>query len=593
MCGITAIFSYSSDAPPVDRGELTKINERMNTRGPDGEGYWVSDQKDIGLAHKRLAIIDLGDHAAQPMALLDDNGNERFIISYNGEIYNFLELREQLLAQGCTFKSKSDTEVLLHLYARYGSRMLDKLRGMYAFVIWDCNKRTLFIARDPFGIKPLYIADNGRTIRVASQVKALLAGGKILTSSEAAGHVGFFLLGFVPEPYTLYSEIRCLLPGNSLLVKKGGQHKIEKFFDLRKQLANRNSYHPLGNQSEKLRESLLSSVNAHLVSDVPVGVFLSAGLDSATITGLASESSLSSLNTMTLQFDELKNTNMDEAPLANEIAEYFGTSHQTRNVVVSEFENELEKLFYSMDQPSIDGANTYFVSKEASKFGLKVALSGVGGDELFGGYPSFSQIPRLVNLIGNIPGLNQAGKVFRRISAPILKRFTSVKYASLLEYGDTFGGAYLLRRGLFMPSELMDFLDADFVSKGWDDLSILTKLNDSISGISNDMAKVSALELTWYMGNQLLRDSDWAGMAHSVEIRTPLVDAQLFGEIGHLGFKKKQMAQVLAKPLPNKILNRPKTGFYLPIREWLLGKNQLGDIDGGYKGWAKMVYSRV
>ena len=593
MCGLSAIYSYGAEAPPVDQRELNKISDHMTVRGPDGEGQWIAKNGKLGLAHKRLAIIDTSDQGAQPMALLDDNGQEVLLITYNGEIYNFEALREELLQQGHRLTTRSDTEVLLHLYDRYGADMVEKLRGMYAFVIWDNRYNGIFMARDPFGIKPLYYSDDGQTIRIASQVKALLAGNKIGGTLDPAGHVGFFLLGYVPEPHTLYADIQAVPSGTAIWLEEGGNRKITNFFDVRKHLANRVTNPYEGEIAPKLRDVLTSSVRDHLVSDVPVGIFLSAGLDSTTLAGLASEISSTSLISMTLQFKELSGSLMDEAPLAAEVASIYGMQHTTRTVIGSEFRSEIKSLLASMDQPSIDGANTYFVAKEAASMGLKVALSGLGGDELFGGYPSFQQVPRLVNGLSWFPGLNFVGKAFRIISAPVLKQLTSSKYAGLFEYGGSFPGAYLLRRGLYMPWELPEILDPDFAAEGWQKLELMIRLNETIEGIAYDAAKVSALEILWYMRNQLLRDSDWAGMAHSLEIRTPLVDGTLFRKVARMKVSKKDLAGTLSKPLPNAILNRAKTGFYLPVREWLLGETSEEPQERGYRGWARKVYNGV
>jgi len=592
MCGFSAIYAYASDAAPVNAGELQRINDHMEARGPDGEGEWFSSDGRVGFGHKRLAIIDTSETGAQPMQLEGEDGTPRLVITYNGEIYNYQALRADLEQQGRTFKSESDTEVLLHLYDRDGPDMVAMLRGMFALAIWDVKKQGLFLARDPFGIKPLYYADDGKSVRIASQVKALLAGGQIDTSPHAAGHVGFFTLGYVPEPHTLYRGVRTLPSGTSLWIDRAGLHTVNSFFDIRQHLARRDNDQDRSVVMGRLHAALSESVSHHLVSDVPVGVFLSAGLDSATVTGLASEHSNSSLQTMTLQFDELAGGDMDEAPLAEEIAALYGTRHQTRNVKGAEFHKDMDHLFKSMDQPSIDGANTYFVSKEAAAMGLKVALSGLGGDELFGGYPSFRQIPKLVNSLGWIPGLSSLGKMFRMVSAPLLNRATSPKYASLFEYGGSYGGAYLLRRGLFLPWELPDVMDADMAAAGWRDLQPMVLLEETINGIADDRARVSALELTWYMRNQLLRDSDWAGMAHSLEIRTPLVDAALFAEIAALNASKLDMAMAPSTPLPDAVLSRPKTGFYMPVREWLVGDDPSYAQDRGFRGWARHVYAQ-
>jgi len=592
MCGFTALYSYAPAAAPVDAIELRCMNDHMAARGPDGDGEWYSPDGRVGLAHKRLAIIDTSETGAQPMQLVGDDGQPRLVITYNGEVYNFRALRDELQSQGRTFISKSDTEVLLHLYDRDGPSMVRKLRGMFAIAIWDVQKQGLFLARDPFGIKPLYYADDGGTLRAASQVKALLAGGHIDTSPQPAGHVGFYLFGYVPEPHTLYKYIKVLPSGSCLWIDTDGVGEPTQYFDVRTHLAGPQSGSDKSDVLPKLHAALSDSVAHHLVSDVPVGVFLSAGLDSAIVTGLASEKSGTALQTMTLQFDELAGGVMDEAPLAEEIAYLYRTRHQTRNVNGAEFHRDMGHLFQSMDQPSIDGANTYFVSKEAAAMGLKVALSGLGGDELFGGYPSFRQVPRLVNSLGWMPGLAGLGKAFRLVSAPFLKRTTSPKYASLFEYGGSHAGAYLLRRGLYLPWELPGVMDPDMAAEGWRDLRPMARLEETLEGIFDDKARVSALELTWYMRNQLLRDSDWAGMAHSLEIRTPLVDAQLFEEIAALDASKQDMARAPSTPLPESVMNRPKTGFYIPVREWLVGEHPDYSKERGFRGWARYVHGQ-
>ena len=466
MCGFTVIFSYAPDAPPVNVGEVRQINERMRARGPDGEGEWFSPDGRVGLGHRRLAIIDPSETGAQPMQLAGSDGAPRFVITYNGEIYNYKAIRDELTAEGRLFASNSDTEVLLHLYDRDGPEMVHKLRGMFAFAIWDAEKQGVFLARDPFGIKPLYYATDGKTCRVASQVKALLAGGRIDTSPDPAGHVGFFMFGYVPEPHTLYKGVQALPSGSSLWIDRRGVPETRKYFDVCSHLISRSTEVSEADVLRKLHTALSESVGHHLVADVPVGVFLSAGLDSATVTGLAAERTNAALRTMTLQFDELAGGKMDEAPLAEEIAALYQTRHQTRTVRGAEFQNDMDHLFESMDQPSIDGSNTYFVSKEAAAMGLKVALSGLGGDELFGGYPSFRQIPKLAGYLGWIPGLTSAGRAIRYVSAPFLKHLTSPKYASLFEYGGSYSGAYLLRRGLYLPWELPDVMDGDMAAEG-------------------------------------------------------------------------------------------------------------------------------
>ncbi|HVL09257.1 MAG TPA: asparagine synthase (glutamine-hydrolyzing), partial [Burkholderiaceae bacterium] len=283
MCGIAGIHAYLDVAPPVDRGELLRINERMAARGPDGSGLWIADDRRIGLGHRRLAIIDLSEGGAQPMHA--DNG--RLSITFNGEIYNYRELRAELQAKGHVFRSESDTEVLLQLYAEYGTAMVARLRGMFAFGLWDAAKRTLVLARDPLGIKPLYWADDGWTVRFASQAKALLAGGAVPRDPDPAGIVGFHLFGSVPEPFTVWRGVHALPAGTTLTVDATGPHEPVRYYDVATALAERavsGSRNAAGARGQ-LAAALHDSVRHHLVADVPVAVFLSAGLDSGALLG--------------------------------------------------------------------------------------------------------------------------------------------------------------------------------------------------------------------------------------------------------------------------------------------------------------------
>jgi asparagine synthase (glutamine-hydrolysing) len=595
MCGIAAIFAYRDNASPVDQEDLLRIREAMVMRGPDGAGLWISGDQRIGLAHRRLAIIDLTETGAQPMATADGSVH----IVFNGEIYNYRELRRELEAKGYRVRSQSDTEVLLHLYQERGRDMVQYLRGMYAFAIWDKRKQGLFLARDPFGIKPLYYADDGATIRVASQVKALLKSRTIDTEPEAAGHVGFLLWGYVPEPYTMYRGIRALSPGTVLWVDTTGNKETRRFFNVTNELAKASAT-TLSISSEEMRErlrdALLDTVRQHLIADVPVGLFLSSGLDSTTLAALATEVGSAALHTITLGFKEFHSTPKDEVPLAEKVADRYSTIHQTRWVTRENFQIERKQVLDSMDQPSTDGVNSYFVSKVAVESGMKVALSGLGGDEFFGGYPSFHQIPAMVKTLSPFYNIPFLGKSFSYVCAPVLKLFTSPKYAGLLEYGGTFGGAYLLRRGMFMPWELPELIDGEMVREGWKELQTLSRLEKTTEGIGNVHLKVTALETTWYMRNQLLRDADWASMAHSLEIRVPLVDVELLRVVtplinGLCPPSKLSMAEVPKASLPEGILHREKTGFSVPVQEWLLHAGQQHKGERGLRGWARAVHA--
>ncbi|CAN0375287.1 unnamed protein product [Discosporangium mesarthrocarpum] len=588
MCGIAGLFAYNGSAPPVDGDALQRMNNAMIARGPDGEGRWISADGRTGFAHRRLSIIDLTDSGAQPMQM--DGG--RLVITYNGEIYNFRALRAELEQQGRRFHSESDTEVLLHLYDRDGAGMVEHLRGMFAFSIYDRAKQGVFLARDGFGIKPLYYANDGKTLRFASQVKALLAGGGIDTKPSAAGLAGIYVWGSVPEPWTLFDKIHSLPAGSTMWVDENGGRAPTRYFDVTRELVHAADA-PEQFTPEKLRDALLDTLQHHLVADVPVGAFLSAGLDSATIVALTAELQPDALRSVTLAFEEFDNTEFDEAALAEKIAAHYDTAHRTQRVKGSDFHAEYKRLCAAMDQPSIDGVNTYFVSKVTAETGLKVAMSGLGGDELFGGYPSFQEIPRLVGAMGKIPGLRYAGRAFRKIAGPAISAVKSPKYAGLFEYGTTYADAYLLRRALFMPWELPKLMDSAMARDGWAELEETTGRRAQVDELPTPRTKVSALEATWYMRHQLLRDSDWAGMAHSLEIRVPLVDTVFFRRIAPMLVSgappgKRDMAASPAKPLPHDVINRPKTGFAVPMPDWLL-KDDPAALKQGYRGWLRKI----
>ena len=282
-------------------------------------------------------------------------------------------------------------------------------------------------------------------------------------------------------------------------------------------------------------------------------------------------------------------------PLAEAVARHYGAEHETVWIGRADFRHAFDHLTASMDQPTTDGVNSYFVSRAARQAGLKVALSGLGGDELFGGYPSFTEIPKLVAFAGRFPLARTLGRGVRVATAPVLRRFTSPKYAGLLEYGSDYAGAYLLRRGLFMPWELPDILGPDLARAGWAELETRARLEATVEGIETERFRVTALESAWYMRNQLLRDTDWASMAHSLEVRVPLVDWTLLRRVApilaaHPEIGKQAMARTPSKPLPDAVLNRPKTGFTVPVRDWLLDGRDAPEAERGLRGWARHVY---
>jgi len=577
MCGICGIYAYRVTAANADSGELCRMRDHMAARGPDSAGIWLSDDQRVALGHRRLSIIDLSERAAQPMLTAD----RMLAVTFNGEIYNYRELRRGLEAKGYLFRSQSDTEVLLHLYADKGEAMVHELRGMFSFALWDSRKRALLLARDPYGIKPLYYADDGRTLRFASQVKALLAGGAISRESDAAGWVGFYLFGSVPEPWSSHAAVRALPAGSTLWIDGRGLGEPNHYFSVAKTFSD--AEHRSASVSNEevqayVRGALLDSVRHHLVADVPVGAFLSAGIDSGALLGLMCDAGYEDIQTITLAFEEFQGRPDDESKLAAEVATRYQTRHATRVVTRREFCDELPRILEAMDQPSIDGINTWFVSKAARELGLKVAISGLGGDELFGGYSSFRDIPRWVRLFALPSRIPFAGEVFRALADAAVHHFPRIgpKSGGLLTYGGSYHGAYLLRRGLFMPWELRHVMPASMAAEGLKRLRPAEHIAEMLMPAPRtSFAKIATLEASLYMRNQLLRDTDWASMAHSLEVRVPLVDATLLRALAPISSKlytkpaKRWLAASPAVPLPRAVLNRAKTGFGTPVQTWL------------------------
>jgi asparagine synthase (glutamine-hydrolysing) len=572
MCAIAAIYNYHYAAPEINGQELCAIRDHMSARGPDGKGTWFSKKGEIGLAHQRLSIIDINERAAQPMSTTDG----QCVISFNGEIYNYKALRQQLEYQGIQFRTQSDTEVLLHLYRQKGVAMLSELRGMFAFALWDAKKNKLLLARDPYGIKPLYYADDGWTVRVASQVKALLAGGKISSSIEPAGITGFLLFGSVPEPYTIYQQIRAVPAGSFIWVDEIGAHTPVHYFSLAKVFCQAIE-NPQPFNQEAASEALLDSVSQHLVADVPVGAFLSSGVDSGALVALMKDAGQKDIQTVTLAFEEFQQQHRNEAPLAAEIAKRYATQHTTRIVTEAEFVAELPKILAAMDQPSIDGINTWFVSKAAKELGLKVAISGLGGDELFGGYPAFVDIPRWVKQLSIPAKIPFIGTVIQKLSTTFITPYSSLspKMAGMLKYGGNYSGAYLLKRGLFMPWEISQLINKEMAEEGLRSLVPLKHIKANISPEPQQaFSRIATLEAGLYMRNQLLRDTDWASMAHSLEIRAPLVDSVLLSKLAPMLVTQTPLdgKTILGKspslPLPDMVTKRAKTGFETPVATW-------------------------
>lgn len=544
---------------------------RMAVRGPDALGYWSDGS--ISLGHRRLSVIDLDARANQPMH--SDDG--RYVIVYNGEIYNFRELRHELEQFGDQFRTQSDTEVLIKLFAREGPGMFTRLRGMFALAIWDRLAREVLLARDPYGIKPLYIGDGHHYWLFASQVKALLASDLVSDEADIHGQVGFWLLGYVPEPRTWFRNISVLPAGSwCRITAQGKLIGPHKYWDIGDSWRSAPDCHMTRNDVQKVVQAAVSdSVKRHLVADVPVGVFLSGGIDSGTLAGLVKEHGVEEIQAVTVAFKEFEGRHHDEVPVANKIARSFRIRHHVRTVTRKEFESDLSRLLSAMDQPSIDGINTWYASKAAAELGLKVVISGVGGDELFYGYPSFQQLPFFLSCwrqLSRIPGVQPVTNLVMNIWA---YRSGNPRWRYITQARNMYG-AYWLRRGLFTPVELSTLLGGKQsceIVLSLDPGDLIESMVDALP--VDAMAAVGQIESMTYLRNQLLRDSDWASMDHSVELRTPLVDAWLLHDLvpvlrsfGRFN-GKSLLAGSLKAPLNQTVLSRAKTGFGIPLAEWI------------------------
>jgi asparagine synthase (glutamine-hydrolysing) len=570
MCGILGILEREPSGRDL-RTALAPGLQALKKRGPDGEGAWLDPTGSIALGHRRLAIIDLSERGLQPMLSADG----RLAVTFNGEIFNFRELQAELRAQGVQFRSDSDTEVLLHLYAAHGPRMVEKLRGMFAFGLWDAAAGTLLLARDPYGIKPLYYTNDGQRLCFSSQVRALLEIG-VSRAIDDAALAGFYLFGSVPEPRTIARAVRALPAGTTLIATREHAGDPQPYFSIAREYAAAEARATKPFDENAARAALADSVRHHLVADVPVGVFLSAGIDSGALLGLMRDvaGEAAEIEAVTLVFTENVGTMDDEGPLAGNVAERYRAQHVKRYVAREELEADLPAFFAAMDQPTIDGINSWLVSKAAAERGLKVALSGLGGDELLGGYPSFTDVPRWTRLLKPTRFAPRALGATRALLGPVLSRAgISPKAQTLLAHGGTFEGAYLARRGLFTPWELPALMGPEAAARGLAELNPLEHIRSQMPGLSTAFGRVATLEASLYMRNQLLRDTDWASMAHSLEVRVPLVDSELLRALAPDAVRGQATKQLLAraprKRLPDSVAFRPKTGFTTPVGTWL------------------------
>lgn len=577
MCGIAGAVYLDPDRPGTQAALDWMLASQVH-RGPDDGGTSVfrSGEGTIGLGSRRLAILDLSPLGHQPM-VNPDTGD---VLVYNGEIYNSPDLRCQLQAAGYAFRGHSDTEVLLRAYEQWGMACPERLRGMFAFALWDKRRRRLVLARDPLGIKPLYYAAlPGAGFIFASEVRALLARGLLPFAIDRRALAGYLAYGAVQEPLTIAEGVTTLAPGSWVEVDPSGQVAAQGvYWRLPAPEARRRGV-SLEALVEEGRALLQRAVRRHLLSDVPVGVFLSSGLDSTAIAGLAQRVAGEQVHSFNVSFSD--QPELDEAPLARDTASRLGVVHHECAVDAATARQWTLQSLQAMDQPAMDGLNTYIVSRAVREQGLVVALSGQGGDEIFGGYRSFRQVPRWYRWVGLLQALPPSWReALAGLATARLNGVARDKARDIARTGYDLAGLYFQDRRLISDRELF-CLGLRPTDLGLDNYYQLPAIDPTDCLIAGDLiASVARLEATFYLRNLLLRDSDVFGMANSVEIRVPFLDQdvvewalRLPGDVllppGSPG--KFLLRQICAEFYTPSQLRQPKRGFSPPLANWLLG----------------------
>jgi asparagine synthase (glutamine-hydrolysing) len=559
------------------------MSDAMLHRGPDGFGAWESpaDERGFGalLAHRRLAILDLSPAGAQPMV----DPVTGHVIVFNGEIYNFQELRGRLAASGQTFQSSGDTAVLLRALGMQGAGAAAALRGMFAFASWDPRRRQLLLARDPLGIKPLYLARSTDpsaewSVAFASEVRALLASGllgKPRLRPEAAASVVWN--GFVVGPHTAVEGVESVSPGQLRVYDAAGKEEVSRdFWTVPPPAASGDM------DEERLSGVLEECIRVHLISDAPLGVFLSGGVDSSAVANLAQKANRAPVHTFTLAFEQPE---YNEGPIARRIAEAIGTQHSEVVLTEQQVVGQLDKALDTLDQPTFDGLNAYYMSKAVRQAGFTVALVGTGGDELFGGYTSFRDLPRLhrwSRRLRWVPRGALAGaarlalSTVRRPSGAIAPQTRWAKLPDMLRRGDDLIALYQLAYALFLPDFQRALLPEGGPLEDGLPPSVRARLERETEARS-PLSAISVLEQRLFLGERLLRDGDAASMAASIEQRLPLVDQVLFEAVSRLPDgpryepvrRKAALRRIGLQGLDPALFERPKSGFVLPFDRWI------------------------
>lgn len=566
MCGIAGIISNSNDNK-ANSNTIRLMTNKMSRRGPDSEGFYADETAVLG--HRRLAIIDLSEGGRQPMSDI----SERFVITFNGEIFNYKSVKA--LLTDYPFRSQSDTEVILAAYIKWGSSCVEYLKGQFAFCIWDKKEKKLFLARDRMGEKPLYYYHNKGVFVFASEIKALLASELVPKNLSMPAVVDYLKYQSVNAPMTILENVY-QIPSANIGIFENGELQINQYWDITKN-RKKEDYSDYNVVKQKVKTLLSESVQGQMMSDVPLGAFLSGGIDSSILVALMAESSEDPIHTFSVVFNDSK---FDESKYSNLIAQKFNTKHNSIYLNPLSLIKQLPDALQQMDAPSGDGLNTYIVAAATKKQGITVAISGLGGDELFAGYPAFSNFYRIQQ---NKWWLNTPTSV-KKIAAHSLlslnKDIRSQKMADLMTLSDfSLSKVYSLARRVFSSTEIQ-YLAPQLPAE-------TSFLQDNMAQWEKNVEKLPILsqhsisELRGYTGNVLLRDSDTMGLAHSLEIRLPFFDHNLVEYVLGVPDKmkyspktpKKLLVESVFPLLPDEIVYRPKMGFSFPWEKWL--RNEL------------------
>ena len=556
MCRIAGVFSKTK----INLSStVTNMCTAMKNGGPDDFGIYVDENIPLALGHRRLSIIDLSNAGHQPMLSIDSS----LVLTYNGEIYNYLEIRDDLEKIGYSFKTNTDTEVIINAYLEWGSNSFEKFRGMYAFVIFDKKTQKLILVRDHAGIKPLYFYKTEDAFIFSSEIRGIKTISKDL-KTNVDWPVLFLAFGFIPEPYTTLENVYQLPKGKFIefdlqkhtLVEKS----INKSTNYRKEIFDETI------AKERIKNCLYESVECHLISDAPVGLFVCGGVDSSILTLIASNiKNQNIINTLSIQFDEEK---YSEKKYQDIIVQQTNVNHKPFTISKEDLISSLPDIFEAMDQPSIDAINSYFICKKAKEIGLKVVISGVGADEYFGGYQSFLIYSKM-RFYKFIPKI-----IFSIFELSPIKKFKRISYL----YRKDLIGEYLFFRGIFSINEISKITN----TRKKDVKEILEKIIN-LENPKDSFDRAQIIETELYMQNQLLRDLDCMSMWHGVEARVPFLDYNLIETIKKVDSKiklkysqkKYLLLETFKDILPIEIINRKKMGFTFPFEIWLKDLNKI------------------